>query len=161
MIIRKKDLRIETCRSTGKGGQNVNKLDTAVRIVHIPTNIAVESQEQRDQLQNKTTAMNKLAAILYQRQLDQQTEHQSSTRRLQAKQSARSDKIRTYNFAQDRITDHRINQNFHNVEEVLKGEQHLDDIIKSVLVMYQRESFDEIIQSGCSSHASELTSNKE
>ncbi|OWA50984.1 Peptide chain release factor 1-like, mitochondrial [Hypsibius exemplaris] len=148
VILRKNELRIEICRSTGAGGQNVNKLDTAVRIVHLPTGAAVECQEEREQAENKKRAMERLAALLYQRQMDAQIEKQSSSRKIQTGSSARSDKIRTYNFPNDRLTDHRLNQNFHNLPELFRGQEGFHDLAEKLIREHKRETVEEMISAG-------------
>lgn len=128
--INPKDLRVEVCKASGPGGQNVNKRMTAVRIVHLPTNIAVSSQTERSLLQNKENAMAILAAKLLEKQEMERTDSLDEKRNAQIKWAKRAEKIRTYNFPQDRITDHRIKKIFHNIEAVMDGE--LDKIVKTL-----------------------------
>lgn len=118
----KNSLKIETMRAQGAGGQNVNKLETCVRIVHLPTKIAVECQEQRSQSQNRAIAMQKLIAELSRRRLAQLREEEMKIRQNQVQSVERSDKIRTYNYLQDRITEHRLRQDLHNLRGFMKGE---------------------------------------
>jgi peptide chain release factor 1 len=116
------DLRIDVYRSTGKGGQGVNTTDSAVRITHLPTGVVVTSQDQRSQLQNKEQAMRVLRARLVaaaQERADQQAEQ---ARKSQVRTVDRSERIRTYNFPENRITDHRIGFKAHNLDAVLGGE---------------------------------------
>jgi peptide chain release factor 1 len=124
------DLRIDTFRSGGAGGQNVNKVASAVRITHIPTGMVVVCQDERSQLQNKTKAM----AVLRARLLDQEHQRQfrevTDARRSQVGTGDRSEKIRTYNFPQGRVSDHRIGLTIHNLEGILEGD--LDDVIDAV-----------------------------
>lgn len=124
------DLRIDTYRASGAGGQHVNKTDSAVRIVHNPTGIVVAVQSERSQHQNKQKAMNFLRAKLYDKKVREQDEKLSNRRKTQIGTGDRSEKIRTYNFPQNRITDHRINFTTHRLEDVLNGE--LDEIIESL-----------------------------
>lgn len=118
----KSALRIETMRSQGAGGQNVNKTETCVRIVHIPTGLAVECQEQRSQEQNRAVAMQKLIVELSRRRSDQMRLDERRIRRNQVQTVERSDKIRTYNYPQDRITEHRLRHDLLNLRAFMKGE---------------------------------------
>lgn len=124
------DLRIEVSKSGGPGGQNVNKRMTAVRIVHLPSGIAVSSQTERNLQQNKENAMAILSAKLQELQEEQELEKMGETRKAQIKRAQRADKIRTYNFPQDRVTDHRVKQNFHNIESIMNG--HLEPLIDAL-----------------------------
>ena len=127
--INPKDLRIDTFRSSGPGGQYVNKRDSAVRITHIPTGIVASSQQERTQLANKETSFQILRSKLYARQLEKELKKQGANRREQIGTGERSEKIRTYNFPQDRVTDHRIKKKWHNIESILDG--NLEPIIKA------------------------------
>ena len=113
------DLRIDTYRASGAGGQHVNKTSSAIRITHIPTGIVVSCQNERSQLQNKETAMKMLRSKLYEKQVEERDSQRINTRRLQVGSGARSEKIRTYNYPQSRVTDHRINYTIYQLETFL------------------------------------------
>ena len=120
--INQNDLQIDVYRSSGPGGQSVNTTDSAVRITHKPTGIVVSMQDEKSQLQNKDRAMRVLRARLYERELAEQQAKIASERKAQVGSGERSEKIRTYNFPQGRVTDHRIKHTSHNLEGVLAGE---------------------------------------
>jgi peptide chain release factor 1 len=132
MKIDDKDLRIDVFRSSGPGGQSVNTTDSAVRITHIPTGIVVSQQDQKSQLQNKIRAMEVLRARLLDARLAEQEAERSRMRRTQVGTGDRSAKVRTYNFPQNRVTDHRINFTVHELDRVLDGE--LDELIDALAV---------------------------
>jgi peptide chain release factor 1 len=129
--IEDRELRIDIFHAGGAGGQNVNKVATAVRITHIPTNTVVVCQDERSQLKNRTKAMDVLRSRLLDAKMREQQESIASDRQSQIGHGDRSEKIRTYNFPQDRITDHRINQNWHNIESILAG--NLDTIMTAMM----------------------------
>ena len=128
------DLEIKTCRSSGAGGQHVNKTDSAIRILHIPTGIAVECQEERSQHKNKEKAMKVLKSRIYDQAQKQQEDSISANRKSQVGSGDRSQRIRTYNFPQGRITDHRINLTIYKLQEVLEG--NLSEIIDKLGAHY-------------------------
>lgn len=119
--IRSADLQIDTYKSSGAGGQYVNKTESAIRITHVPTGIIVASQQERSQIQNREKAMAMLRSKIYEAKRREAEEAAGSMRRSQVGTGDRSEKIRTYNYPQDRITDHRINQNFGNIRGVMDG----------------------------------------
>src|SRR3990172_2743558 len=125
--INPKDLEFEAFRSGGHGGQNVNKVSTAVRIKHIPTGIVVKSQTERSQAQNREIAMGILRSKIYAQEEESKSSQLGNLRLAQVGAGDRSEKIRTYNFPQDRVTDHRIAKSWGNLEEILNGK--LDKII--------------------------------
>jgi peptide chain release factor 1 len=131
--LRPEDLQIDVYRSSGPGGQSVNTTDSAVRIVHKPTGIKVEMQEERSQLQNKEKAMRYLRARLHQMALDEAQAKEAAARRAQLGTGERSEKIRTYNFPEGRVTDHRIKHTSHQLADVLAGGDDLDGFIDALL----------------------------
>jgi peptide chain release factor 1 len=135
--IEDKDLRIDVFRSQGPGGQSVNTTDSAVRITHLPTNLVVQCQDQKSQLQNKIRALEVLRSRLLDKMIAEQEAARARERRAQVGTGDRSAKIRTYNFPQNRVTDHRIHYTVHNLSEVLDG--NLDDLINALRVAGEKE----------------------
>ncbi len=130
--IDKDDLKIEVFRSTGPGGQSVNTTDSAVRITHIPTGLVVSCQDEKSQLKNRNRAMQVLRARLLDMKISEQQKERARDRKLQVGSGDRSAKIRTYNFPQSRVTDHRINFTSYNLESILNGE--LDELIERLKI---------------------------
>lgn len=125
------DLKIETCKSSGAGGQHINKTESAIRIIHIPTGIVVECQEERSQFKNRDKAMKMLRTKLYDMELSKQTEAIASARKSQVGTGDRSERIRTYNYPQGRVTDHRIGLTLYSLESFLNG--NLDEMIDALI----------------------------
>jgi peptide chain release factor 1 len=132
-----KDLRIEVKRSSGPGGQSVNTTDSAVRITHLPTGLVVEIQDEKSQHKNKAKALSVLRSRLLERKLAEQRDADSATRKSMVGSGDRSDKVRTYNFPQDRVTDHRIGKTVHNLPAVMDGE--IDELIDALTMAEQAE----------------------
>ena len=133
IMIDEKDLRIDVFRSSGPGGQSVNTTDSAVRITHIPSGIVVSQQDEKSQHKNRAKAMKILQSRLYEAERQKQQDERSSTRKDQVGSGDRSERIRTYNFPQGRVTDHRINLTLHKLDKVLSGEA-LDELIDALIV---------------------------
>ncbi|MDD3692655.1 MAG: peptide chain release factor 1 [Oscillospiraceae bacterium] len=131
------DLHIDTFRASGAGGQHVNKTDSAIRITHLPTGMVVECQDERSQFKNKDKALKILRARLYEQQLEQQRLAVAADRRSQVGTGDRSERIRTYNFPQGRVTDHRINLTLYRIESILNGD--LDELIDALITADRAE----------------------
>ncbi len=140
--IDKSDLRIDTYRASGAGGQHVNKTDSAVRITHLPSGVVAECQRERSQLQNREKAMNLLIAKLRDAELTERREQEASERKAQVGSGDRSERIRTYNYPQGRITDHRVNLTLYKLDEVLSGA--LDQIIEPLTLDFEAEQLREL-----------------
>jgi len=132
-----KDLRVDTFRASGAGGQHVNKTDSAIRLTHLPTGIVVECQDERSQHKNKARAMSLLQAKLFQAEQDKQQQEQAQTRKLLVGSGDRSERIRTYNFPQGRVSDHRINLTLYKLDEVMEGA--LDEVIEPIIAEHQAD----------------------
>ena len=132
------DLRIDIFHASGHGGQSVQKVATAVRIIHIPTGIVSTCQDERSQLKNKQRAMSVLRARIMDREVSKQQEEQANARRSQVGSGDRSEKIRTYNFPQNRVTDHRVGFTSHNLERILMGD--LDEFVDAMATEQQSQS---------------------
>ena len=135
--LNKNELRVDTFRASGAGGQHVNKTDSAVRITHLPTGIVVECQDERSQHKNRARAMSLLQAKLLDRAQSEQAQEESDTRRRLVGSGDRSEKIRTYNYPQGRVTDHRIKLTLYNLAEIMNGE--LGDVIQPLINEYQAD----------------------
>ncbi|MEX0731049.1 MAG: peptide chain release factor 1 [Aquisalimonadaceae bacterium] len=135
IVINPNDLKVDTYRASGAGGQHVNKTDSAIRITHLPTGVVVECQDERSQHKNRAKALALLQARLLSAEQDRQTAEQSAQRKLQVGSGDRSERIRTYNFPQGRVTDHRINLTIHRLEEVLTG--NLNQVIGPLVQEHQ------------------------
>ena len=135
--IKTEDLRVDTYRASGAGGQYINKTDSAIRMTHIPTGIVVTCQDERSQLKNKAKAMRLLRARLYEKKTEDQQSAIRSDRRQQIGSGDRSEKIRTYNFPQNRITDHRIEVSLYRLKEVIEGD--LEELIQKLILAGQEE----------------------
>ena len=134
------DLKIDVYRSTGPGGQSVNTTDSAVRITHVPTGIVVAMQDEKSQLQNKTKALRVLRARLYEAERERQQAEQAEARRSQIGSGQRAEKIRTYNFAENRVTDHRVHLTVHRLDKILEGE--LDEFTEALAAEERRRALE-------------------
>jgi peptide chain release factor 1 len=140
--IDEKDLKIDTYRASGAGGQHVNKTSSAVRITHIPTGIVVQCQDDRSQHKNREKALKVLMARLYEIKMEEQEKEISESRRTQVGSGDRSERIRTYNFPQSRVTDHRIGLTLQKLPQVLEGE--LDEFIDNLITHFQTEKLKDV-----------------
>lgn len=138
------DLRIDTFRASGAGGQHVNKTDSAIRITHEPSGVVVECQQERSQHQNKEKAMKMLRSKLYEKEEEKLRRERDKERQSQISTGDRSAKIRTYNFPQSRVTDHRINLTLYNLEDIMKGE--VDEIIEALRVQDNLDKLNAVME---------------
>ena len=139
VVIDDKDIRIDVFRASGAGGQHVNKTDSAVRITHFPTGIVVTCQNERSQFQNKAAAMDVLRSKLYEKQREEQVNASNSARKTMVGSGDRSEKIRTYNFPEQRVTDHRIKLTLYKLDDILAGGAALDEMIDALTAADQLE----------------------
>jgi peptide chain release factor 1 len=137
------DLEVETCRSSGAGGQHVNTTDSAVKILHKPTGIVAQSQEERSQHKNKAKAMKMLKTKIYNEMMKKQHEEIAATRKSQVGSGDRSEKIRTYNFPQSRVTDHRVNLTLYEIDDIMEGKS-LDKVIDALNTQDQLDRLAEL-----------------
>lgn len=142
IIIEDKDLRIDVFRSSGPGGQSVNTTDSAVRITHIPTGLVVQQQDEKSQHKNKAKALKILRARLYEAERERQNKERAKNRKIQIGTGDRSERIRTYNFPQGRLTDHRINLTLYKLLQILEGSA-LDEVIEALISENQAERLSE------------------
>ena len=146
VAVEEKDLKIDVYRSTGPGGQSVNTTDSAVRITHLPTGIAVAMQDERSQLQNREKAMRVLRARLFEAERDRQRAEVAAARKAQVGSGERAEKIRTYNFPENRLTDHRIKLTVHQLDRILAGE--LDEFTEALLAEERRRRLEAATAAG-------------
>jgi peptide chain release factor 1 len=141
--INESDLRVDVYRSQGSGGQSVNTTDSAVRVTHLPTGLAVACQQEKSQHKNKATAMKLLRARLYEMEREKKDAERAANRKSQVGSGDRSERIRTYNFPQGRVTDHRINLTLYKIDEVMKGDG-LDELVGALITADQAERLAEM-----------------
>ena len=144
VVLNPVELRVDTFRASGAGGQHVNKTDSAIRVTHLPTGIVVECQDSRSQHKNREKALSVLAARIKDRHTREQQAKTASTRKLLIGSGDRSERIRTYNFPQGRVTDHRINLTLYKIERILEGE--LDELLDALAAEHQAEQLAQLIE---------------
>jgi peptide chain release factor 1 len=137
VILNPADLRVDTFRASGAGGQHINKTDSAVRVTHLPTGIVVECQDDRSQHKNKAQAMSILAARIRDKQLREQAAKTAADRKSMIGSGDRSERIRTYNFPQGRVTDHRINITLHKIAQIMDGD--IEELCAALMAEHQAE----------------------
>ena len=140
--IRPEDIEMQACRSSGAGGQHINKTSSAIRVTHLPTGMVVECQDQRSQRENKEQALKVLRSRLLQQKQEAYDQEYNAKRQSQVGSGDRSEKIRTYNFPQDRCTDHRIGLTVHNLAKILDG--NLDEVIDALATREQAEKLQKL-----------------
>jgi len=143
-VLNPAELRIDTFRASGAGGQHVNKTESAIRVTHLPTGIVVECQDSRSQHKNREKALSVLAARIRDKQLSEQQAKTASTRKSLIGSGDRSGRIRTYNFPQGRVTDHRINLTLYKIDRIMEGE--LDELINALANEYQTEQLTQLAE---------------
>ena len=144
VVLNPAELRVDTYRASGAGGQHVNKTDSAIRITHLPTGIVVECQDSRSQHKNRASAMSVLAARIKDKQEKEQAAKTASTRKSLIGSGDRSERIRTYNFPQGRVTDHRINLTLYKIDRIMDGE--LDDVVNALAAEHQTELLEQLAE---------------
>jgi peptide chain release factor 1 len=137
VVLNPAELRVDTFRASGAGGQHINKTDSAVRVTHLPTGIVVECQDDRSQHKNKAQALSVLAARIKDKQLRERQAKEAATRKSLIGSGDRSERIRTYNFPQGRVTDHRINLTLYKIDQIMDGD--MDDLINALIAEHQTE----------------------
>ncbi|XP_041365303.1 peptide chain release factor 1-like, mitochondrial [Gigantopelta aegis] len=156
VVIQSRDLRVETFKASGKGGQHVNTTDSAVRITHLPTGMVAECQQERSQIKNKALALQILRSRIYEKELASQQMKYKADRKIQVGTAGRSEKIRTYNFNQDRITDHRINYSLFNLDHFMTSGEDLNSLIGALLKESQYNFLDDILEDFVKNRKKEL-----
>jgi peptide chain release factor 1 len=146
VVLNPADLRIDTFRASGAGGQHINKTDSAVRVTHLPTGIVVECQDDRSQHKNKAQALSVLAARIMDKQLRAQQSEQAATRKSLIGSGDRSERIRTYNFPQGRVTDHRINLTLYRIQQIMDGD--LDELSNALMAEHHAEQLAQLAEEG-------------
>jgi peptide chain release factor 1 len=144
VVLNPADLRIDTFRASGAGGQHVNKTESAVRVTHLPTGIVAECQDDRSQHKNRARALGILAARIKDRQIRDQQAKEAATRKSLVGSGDRSERIRTYNFPQGRVTDHRINLTLYKIDRIMEGD--LDELISALTTEHQAEQLAQLAE---------------